>query len=293
MPVSPDKNRLISICIPSYNAPLFTERCIRSILNSTYSNLEIIVSDDSDNDQTQIMIKTLSDSRITYFHNQSRLGPPLNWNHALHAANGDYIGLLNHDDMIGPFWLELASYQLNKNPNVGTVVSSFRVVDKDDRTLSNRLQLGDSRILDTHFSFYYAVSQSGFGLGYITRNSLLQRVGFYDPEAGAYADYDLILKLSSLRPVYYSSNPYHVSYRVHRNNLTLQYSPVDRVKATISILKKRLEHLPDSSLKSLKNTYWEFVSSFIDETIRVAVKKKDHSSREQLIKLKETIPFER
>lgn len=90
---------LVSICIPAYKNPVLLERCIKSALEQTYSNFEIIVTDDSPDDQVEQVLKKFDfDSRVKYLKNAAALGSPENWNEGLRQAVGDYIKVMHHDD---------------------------------------------------------------------------------------------------------------------------------------------------------------------------------------------------
>jgi glycosyltransferase involved in cell wall biosynthesis len=101
---------LISICIPAYKKPEFVIRAIQSIQKQSYKQVEIIISDDSPNEDIKIAIQSyISELNIKYYHNQPALKSPKNWNNAISLSTGDYFMLLHQDD-----WLEtvdcLATY---------------------------------------------------------------------------------------------------------------------------------------------------------------------------------------
>ena len=103
-----DAQPLVSICIPCYKYPELIKRCLISVLSQTYTNFEVIVTDDSQDDVISDLIKTeFTDSRIFYQRNAVRLGSPANWNESTRLAKGEYIKIMNHDDWFaGPDSLE-------------------------------------------------------------------------------------------------------------------------------------------------------------------------------------------
>jgi glycosyltransferase involved in cell wall biosynthesis len=93
---------LISICIPSYKKPLYVVRCLQSIIKQDYKFVEVIISDDSpDEDIKQAIQPFWEILDLKYFHNKPALGTPKNWNAAMDRASGDLLLLLHQDD-----WLE-------------------------------------------------------------------------------------------------------------------------------------------------------------------------------------------
>lgn len=74
-------------------------RCLESILKQDYTSLEVIISDDSPNEDVKLTIQPyLNQLQIKYFYNNPPLGSPKNWNAALENASGDYLILMHQDD---------------------------------------------------------------------------------------------------------------------------------------------------------------------------------------------------
>lgn len=90
---------MISICIPTYNKPKELGRLLESIACQTYSDIEVIISDDTPD--AQILQKVIADYpqlRIQYYHHSKSLGSPANWNFAYDKAKGEYVKLMHDDD---------------------------------------------------------------------------------------------------------------------------------------------------------------------------------------------------
>ena len=94
-------NDLISVIVPAYNIDKYIERCIKSILNQTYSNLEVIVVDDGSTDNTASIIDeyALKDQRIIPVHKVNG-GVSSARMEGMHRANGKWIGFVDGDDVI-------------------------------------------------------------------------------------------------------------------------------------------------------------------------------------------------
>lgn len=102
------KNNLISIIVPAYNIAEYLPRCLDSILNQTYSNLEVIVISDGSTDGTNEVIKKYAnkDSRIVPVYKENS-GVSDTRNRGLDIAKGDYIGFVDGDDYIEPDMYEV------------------------------------------------------------------------------------------------------------------------------------------------------------------------------------------
>jgi len=95
------KNK-ISIVVPVYNVEQYLDKCLRSILDQTHENLEVIVVNDGSKDSSpEIISSFLSDSRILYI-NQENAGVTAARNRGIEAATGDFLGFVDSDDWIEP-----------------------------------------------------------------------------------------------------------------------------------------------------------------------------------------------
>ena len=99
---------LFSICIPTYNRQEMLCQAIRSALNQSYDNIEVVVSDNASSDQTADMVAALNDQRIRYFRNPTNLGAAANWERCVQRASGDYFSWLQDDDLLLPNFVSAA-----------------------------------------------------------------------------------------------------------------------------------------------------------------------------------------
>ena len=97
------QEELISIIIPIYNAEKYIERCINSLKNQTYKNIEIICINDGSTDNSLNILKriAITDNRITIIEQENK-GVSVARNKGIESAKGKYIMFLDADD-----WFEL------------------------------------------------------------------------------------------------------------------------------------------------------------------------------------------
>lgn len=95
-----DNQPLISIGIPTRNRINYLKEAIKSSLNQTYKNIEIIISDNASNDGTQEYLKYLNDDRIRALNSENLIDMAENWNKCLLQAKGSYFMLLSDDDIL-------------------------------------------------------------------------------------------------------------------------------------------------------------------------------------------------
>lgn len=101
-------NDLVSIIMPSYNTSEYISESIKSVLNQTYKEWELIIVDDCSVDNTYEIVKPfLIDKRIRFISNDSNYGAAVSRNRALQEANGRWIAFLDSDDLWLPEKLSL------------------------------------------------------------------------------------------------------------------------------------------------------------------------------------------
>ncbi|MDA1925440.1 glycosyltransferase [Bacillus cereus] len=126
-----NKTPLVSVLIPTYNRPHYFEKALCSVLEQTYPNIEIIIGDDSTNDETEkVLQKYLYDhSNIIYIKNKSTLGQFENSRMLFHEAKGEYVNFLMDDDLFHVNKIKkMMKYFLKDLDNEIKLVTSHRQV---------------------------------------------------------------------------------------------------------------------------------------------------------------------
>lgn len=97
----------VSIIVPVYNVEKYISRCLNSIVNQTYKNIEIILVNDGSNDNSEVIINKYKDldHRIKYFY-QCNSGPSKARNFGIKKSTGDYITFVDADDYISSDYIE-------------------------------------------------------------------------------------------------------------------------------------------------------------------------------------------
>lgn len=125
----------LSIIMPVFNAELFVAEAIQSVLNQTFKNLELIVINDGSNDNSKSVIQSFNDPRIKYFENPRNSGIVFSRNLGLKLAQGNYIGMLDADDIAHPKKFEKQIAFLHQNKDYGLIGSWVRFIDKNSEKL--------------------------------------------------------------------------------------------------------------------------------------------------------------
>ncbi|WDL95265.1 glycosyltransferase family 2 protein [Alicyclobacillus sp. ALC3] len=93
-----DGKPLVSVIMAAFNVERYIERAIRSALEQTVPNIEVIVVDDCSTDKTLAVVRSLADPRIKLYKNTENRGPSFSRNHAISKAEGQWLAVLDADD---------------------------------------------------------------------------------------------------------------------------------------------------------------------------------------------------
>lgn len=131
-----DHHPLISIGIPTYNrADRYLKQAIQSAVNQTYSNIEVIVSDNCSTDHTETLVRSFNDSRIRYFKQNNNIGMLNNSNFCLDQAKGAYFLQLHDDDLLDLDFVSVCMEAVNDDTNVGIILTGTRIIDEEGRVI--------------------------------------------------------------------------------------------------------------------------------------------------------------
>lgn len=149
-------NELISIIVPVYNTKKYLKRCIRTILEQTYSNLEVILVDDGSSDGSGIICDEFAkkDNRVIVVHKENE-GQGVARNVALDIARGDLIGFVDSDDYILPdMYMSLysAMKQYNADMSVCAVINDHIIKKTAMHTLPNPKTYNTKELLVSYIS---------------------------------------------------------------------------------------------------------------------------------------------
>ena len=119
----------LSVIIPTYNRAEYLSQCLHSVLASSYENLEVIVSDNASQDDTQAVVSSFGDNRLRYYRNDTNIGAELNILKLLEYASGDYVFCLTDDDYLSEGAVSQILEIILRHPNVGVIFHALRRLD--------------------------------------------------------------------------------------------------------------------------------------------------------------------
>jgi glycosyltransferase involved in cell wall biosynthesis len=190
----------VSVIIPSYNHEKYVAEAIQSVLDQTYQDFEIVITDDGSSDSTVSIIKSFTDPRIKLFCFPKNQGAAVAANHCIAEAKGEFIALLNSDDAFVPEKLEKQVQFLDRNSKMGAVFSYAQFIneDSDDITHTNHLyqeiflQKNRSRFDWLKYFFYHGNCFCHPSI--LIRRECYSKVGCYDPRFAQLPDFDFWIR---------------------------------------------------------------------------------------------------
>lgn len=187
-----EQSMLMSIVVPIYNPPInFLKKCVDSVFSQTYQNWQLVLVDDaSTNAGVKNYLRSLSDPRITVIYEQQNGHISQATNTGIEASTGDYIALLDHDDLLAPQALNEVASLLREKPELQWIYSDEDFIDKKGNRVAPHfksnwnLYLLHAHNYITHLSVY--------------KRELLENLGGCRIGFEGAQDYDLALRASEV-----------------------------------------------------------------------------------------------
>lgn len=205
----------VTVFMPVYNSEKYLNTSIDSILNQTYKNFELLIIDDGSTDSSMDIINSYNDTRIKVIKNNENKGLPYTRNLGLNLSTGDYIAIMDSDDISYPNRLEKQVDFLEKNQEIDILSSNCdELVDEVILKTKSVNKKSDEVKLELNFRCCI-----GNPTVMMRRKSIIDKNISYREECFIAQDYSFWVDCIS------SCNFYHmkeslIAYRTGHNNIT-------------------------------------------------------------------------
>ena len=231
----------IDVLLATYNGEKYIKEQIDSILNQTYKNIHLIISDDKSKDSTREILKEYEskDERITVYFQEQNLGYVKNFEFLLNQVQSEYYMLSDQDDIWLPEKIE-KSFETLKEQNADLVFGDLQVVDENLNTIYP--SFGDFMLLNRKIRKCIDSYQVNYLYNCVTGCTLLSKKNFLKyilplPDNSKYLihDYWIALMVALNGKLAYMPEKY-IKYRQHGNNqvgtdkLSHKYEKLDQVR---------------------------------------------------------------
>lgn len=214
----------VSVCIPAYNHEKFIGPCLKSMLDQTMPDFEVLIADDCSSDDTVAAAQPYFDQRFRLFRHEKNGGVSKATNTCIDHARGEYICIVGSDDIFEPQKLQQQISYLNREPRVGLVFSVVTTIDEhgspskgwaSDQEISeiNKAQEG-------WLAEFFLGKNRLFAPSVMMRKQVVDRVGKFDERLLQTQDLDYWIRASMTFALHVLSEPL-VRYRVHSNQANL------------------------------------------------------------------------
>lgn len=255
---------LISVLIPTYNAGIYIEKTLQSVLEQTYQNIEIIVVDDGSTDDTEIILKKFDDPRLHYIKQTNSGGPAKPRNVGIAASKGEYIALFDSDDLMLPTKLSTQIEALKATPDAAFCCTNFSKIDECGKITTaafwetnKNFQNLDKSKQDTFGNYYYYPNELTNNLlihnfvatsSVLIRKDVLDKIGGFDESLANADDYDMWLRISPHYSYILIPQVMH-QYRLREGNITSRgiYKLVD---GRVAVLKRHMNKASNKTTAS-------------------------------------------
>lgn len=236
---------LISVVIPVYNGAKTIGETIASVLNQTLSDFEIVVINDGSQDSTLDVLRSISDPRIKIF-SYANAGQAMSRNRGIAHASGEFIALLDADDLWAPDKLEAQYNALEAHPDAVVAYSWTDYIDESGCFLNR------GSYITKNGNIYADLLTKNFienGSNPLIRKWAFAEVGGFDTSLKNADDWDMWLRLAACYPFVCVAAP-QVLYRCLTNSLSSNIHSVEA--SNLRILERCYQNAPDT-VQPLKN----------------------------------------
>ncbi len=181
----------LSVGLPVWNGERFLEGALHSILEQSFGDFELIISDNASTDRTAEICHSFDDSRIVYHHQPENRGAAWNFNRVFELANGEFFKWTAHDDLLAPNYFERCIDALHADPEAVLSYTGVQSIDEEGQQLGSFGATTDVTVDSPHIRFREMILKQHpchhvFG---VFRSSALRR----SPLIGPYMASDRVL----------------------------------------------------------------------------------------------------
>jgi glycosyltransferase involved in cell wall biosynthesis len=234
-------NPKVSVIIPTKNRAHYVSFAIKSVLDQTFKDFELIVCDAASTDNTEEVVGKFDDERIRYIREDIDRGVSASRNIGIRNSKGTFVAFLDDDDLWMPSKLEKQLDLIEKRPSVGVVTTGFWEVNQRGNILRFKIPSVKGKIFPAILRKNYVGNCSMV----LARKECLEKVGMFDENLHAAEDYDLWIRLAKYYEFEYVKE-YLVLGRIHEISISTDRQRV--LRATKLLHKKysrELMRLPD------------------------------------------------
>lgn len=205
---------LLSIIVPCYNAGEEIERCLLSLLNQTYRNMEVVVVDDASTDDSIQRVESLQDDRTILIRHSSNQGLSCTRNTGLNVVRGEYIGFVDADDFVDEDYYERL-YDSAVSEGADIVMAEMKIVS------SKKMMVRRNRpVAESDFIKKWGLLHNGAACDKLYKADLIEQLGLRFYEGRIWEDNLFVLKAVHASGVLATIHGTFYHYILRENSIT-------------------------------------------------------------------------
>ncbi len=191
----------VSVIIPSYNHERYVRQCIQSVLDQTFQDFEIVITDDGSSDNTVDVIKSFTDSRIRLFEHRRNKGASTAANNCILNSHGKYIAMLSSDDVWYPEKLALQVGYLDDHPGVAAVFGRVDWINENGSLIADKgypyihMFEAENRTRHEWLRYFFLQGNCLCHPCSLVRRECYSEVGMFDPAFASLPDLDFWIRI--------------------------------------------------------------------------------------------------
>ena len=255
----------ISAIITAFNSADFLRDSIESVLNQSRPVDEILVVDDGSTDETPSIVAAYASAGVNYVRQENQ-GPGAARNLGLRSTHGDIVAFLDADDIWMETKTEIQYNYLSNHPDIGVVSGQkmwWRTGEGGDRWIQRYGNIPDARV-PQEILINNIIGNPSMAL---IRRSLLDKVGYYNPNLRWGQDWELWIRISAFTTFGFVDEPV-ILYRIHEHNHThTSENPMKRLDCLLGISQNAIRGTTPAWLRNIlfmraKSQYYYFRSLY-------------------------------
>lgn len=207
----------VSIIIPLYNSEKYISDSLESLLNQTYSNIEILIFNDGSTDRSKEIVESYKDNRIKFINYKKNEGYLKRLNEGIDIADGEFIARMDSDDIAHAERIETQIKFFNSNPEYSFCCTNIEVFDNNMNIQPSWMKPLNGKYLKYSLLFSNNICHPSV----MIRKSLFNKFDLkYNSKYYSAEDYELWTRIAKITNLGFIENKL-LNYRVHENNISI------------------------------------------------------------------------
>jgi glycosyltransferase involved in cell wall biosynthesis len=238
---------LISVVIPSYNHSRFVGEAIRSALNQTWQNLELIVIDDASTDDSAQVLAAIRDPRFRFAVLPENLGAPAAMNEGVRQAKGEFVAVMGSDDLMAGDRLERQLQILSTRPELAAVFSQVATIDEHGLPYPDQAATPaggfaqPNRSRQQHLAYMFEHGNCFCQPSALVRRRCFEELGLFDERLAQLQDFDFWLRVLTRHEIHIQEEQL-TFYRWFRSGTNLSAPSIGRMSRILWETSHVLKH---------------------------------------------------